>query len=137
MLAVGHVRHGRVWPLGSCSFGWTSYFFRLLWVASYCSYHFVTCASACVHRRSWEFEAKLLRECRRPFTGWWRWRICRWSVSCLVRSFWLWTLRLISGGAMPDSTYRSGVAVGRMHPVVRRHVSVRVVSTRLRCMERA
>ena len=61
-------------------------------------------ASACVHRRGWEFEAKLLRECRRPFTGCWRWRLCRWSVSCLVRSFLLWTLRLISGGAMPDST---------------------------------
>ena len=33
--------------------------------------------------------------------------------------------------------YISGVAVGRMHPVMRRHVSVRVVSTSLRCMERA
>ena len=32
---------------------------------------------------------------------------------------------------------RSGVAVGRMHPVMRRHVSFRVVSTSLRWVERA
>ena len=30
-----------------------------------------------------------------------------------------------------------GVAVGRMHPVMRRHVSFRVLSTSLRCGERA
>ena len=31
----------------------------------------------------------------------------------------------------------TGVAVGRMHPVMRRHVSFNVVSTSLRCVERA
>ena len=83
---------------------WMSYFFRLLWVASHWFCHFVTRASAGLHRRGWEVETKLLRECKRLFTGWWWWRLCRWSVSCLVRSFWQWTLRRISGGAMPDST---------------------------------
>ena len=87
--------------------------------------------------RGWEVETKLLRECRRLFRGWWWRTLCRWSVSCLVCSFWLWTLRRISGGAMPDSTYRSGVAVGRMHPAMRRHVSFSVVSASLRCVERA
>ena len=59
-----------VCPLGSCSFGWTSYVFRLLWVASHCSCHFATHASVGLHRRGWEVETKLLRACRRPFTGW-------------------------------------------------------------------
>ena len=54
--------------------------------------------------RGWDVEMKLFRECRRLFTCWWWWRLCRWSVSCSVRSFWQWTLRHISGGTMPDST---------------------------------
>ena len=33
--------------------------------------HFVTRASAGLHRRGWEVEIKLLRECKRLFTGWW------------------------------------------------------------------
>ena len=70
-LAVRHVRHGSVSPLGSCSFGWMSYFFRLLWVASHWFCHFVTRASAGLHRRGWEVEMKLLRERKRLFTGWW------------------------------------------------------------------
>ena len=70
-LAIRHVRHGSVSPLGRCYFGWMSYFFRLLWVASNCSCHFATRASAGLHRRGWEVETKLLRECRRLFTGWW------------------------------------------------------------------
>ena len=70
-LAVRHVRHGSVSPLGSCYFGWMSYFFRLLWVASHWFCHFVTRASAGLHRRGWEVEMKLLRERKRLFTGWW------------------------------------------------------------------
>ena len=62
-LAVRHVRHCSVSPLGSCSFGWMSYFFRLLWVASHWCCHF-----AGLYRRGWEVETKLLRECRRLFT---------------------------------------------------------------------
>ena len=50
-LAVRHVRHGSVSPLGSCSFGWMSYFFRLLWVASHWFCHFVTRASAGLQER--------------------------------------------------------------------------------------
>ena len=38
-LAVCHVRHDSVWPLGSRSFGCISYFFELLSDASQCSSH--------------------------------------------------------------------------------------------------
>ena len=30
---------------------------------------------------------KLFRECRRLCTGWWWWMMCRWYVSCLVRTW--------------------------------------------------
>ena len=62
-------RHGSVWPFGSCSFGWTSYFFRLPWVAPHCSCQFATRSSAGLQSRGWEIETKLLRVCRRPFTS--------------------------------------------------------------------
>ena len=80
-----------------------SYFFRLLSVASHCYCHFATRAFAGLHRRGWDVEMKLFREHRRLFTGWWCWRRCRCSVSCLLRSFWLSTLRRISGRAMGDA----------------------------------
>ena len=54
------------------SFFWSMlYLFRLLSVCSHCSCHFAIRASAGVHRRGWEVETKLFRECRRLFTGWW------------------------------------------------------------------
>ena len=54
-----------------CSSGWMSYFFRLLWVASHLFCHFLIRASAGLHRRGWEVETKLLRECKQLFIGWW------------------------------------------------------------------
>ena len=39
--------------------------------------------------------------------------LVRKRFGCLVRSFWMLTLRCIYGGVMPESTYRSGVAVER------------------------
>ena len=53
------------------SFGWMLYLFRSLSVCSHCSCHFAIRASAGLHRRGWEVETKLFRECRRLLTGWW------------------------------------------------------------------
>ena len=55
--------HSGVVLLGGCH--------RLLSVPSHCSCHFATPASAGLHRRGWDVKMKLLRECRRLFTGWW------------------------------------------------------------------
>ena len=88
-LAVRHARHGSVWPRGSRSFGWMLYLFWLLSVCSHCSCHFEARASAGLHRRGWDVKIKVFREFRRLFTGWWWWRLCRWSVRRLARSFWL------------------------------------------------
>ena len=57
--------------LGSRSFGWMLYLFRLLSVCSHCSCHFAIRSSAGLHRRGWEVEMKLFRECRRLFNVWW------------------------------------------------------------------
>ena len=58
-----------------CSFGWMSYFFRLLWVASQLPLRDFCGLTQEAGRLRRNYCAK-------------RAGLCRWSVSCLVRSFW-------------------------------------------------
>ena len=87
---------------GVVLFGWMLYLFRLLSVCSHCSCHIEARASAGLHRRGWDVEMNLFRECRRLFTGCWWWRLCRWSVKPAAHE-------------LPRLRYRSVAAGGAAH----------------------
>ena len=55
-------------------------------------------------------------------------RGCRGSFSCLSLSSWDETARLICGGAIPHTKYRSSTLVGLRHPEMALHVAFRTGS---------